>query len=525
MKEVETRAHVLSNGHYSVLITRGGGGVSALDGYALTRWQPDPTVDGYGTLVYLRDLETARYWSLGTASAPSDASGGVRTAADHAELWSVCSGIETRCMVTVAKAHNTEARSLRITNQTERARTIELTTFAELSLNTPGADAAHPAFSKLFVETDFDETRKALIAWRRGRSPEDRPVFVGQRLVGARSIEYETDRARFIGRRRTTQDPRALIATAPLSGTVGAVLDPVFALRTVLTLSPGAETTVVLHMCAADSRAELDQLLDAAGTDACATADGVTALGLPDAWARTIDFGLGDDQWQGTAAARPRPLPSSEDFGGFSSDGTEYVIPVADDIAPTPQPWINVLANEQFGCLISENGAGYTWAANSRENRLTPWSNDPLSDPCSELVYLADVDTGDLWSPLAAPCAVAHGFGYSRFTRRSHDLEQSTVVFVPRADPVKCVYATITNRGRQSRRLRFVGYAQLVLGTVAPETRATVRTWQDGHVIFATNEQRAEFSARVAFAAALSSTPATARAATGSRASFLRDPA
>ncbi len=109
-------------------------------------------------------------------------------------------------------------------------------------------------------------------------------------------------------------------------------------------------------------------------------------------------------------------------MGGFTPDGREYVIRLRGGERP-PAPWSNVLANPDFGCLVTEAGGGYTWAGNSQMNRLTPWSNDPVSDPPGEVVYLRDEETGEFWTPTPAPCGgeattiVRHGQGYSRFTQ------------------------------------------------------------------------------------------------------------
>ena len=135
-------------------------------------------------------------------------------------------------------------------------------------------------------------------------------------------------------------------------------------------------------------------------------------------------------------------------LGGFTPDGREYVIAI--DAVPTlpPAPWTNVLANPGFGCLVTEAGLGYTWAGNSQMNRLTPWSNDPVSDPPGEVVYLRDEETGEVWTPTplpagpARPSTVRHGQGYTRYTRQSHGLEQELLVLVPPDDPVKLVRLT-----------------------------------------------------------------------------------
>src|SRR4029077_9079365 len=145
-------------------------------------------------------------------------------------------------------------------------------------------------------------------------------------------------------------------------------------------------------------------------------------------------------------------------LGGFTPDGREYVICLRGGERP-PATWSNVLANADFGCVVTEAGGGYTWAGNSQMNRLTPWSNDPLSDPPGEVVYLRDDNTGEFWTPTPAPCGgqatttVRHGQGYSRFTQTSHGLEQDLVVLVSPTAPVKLFQLRVKNLGDRRRRL------------------------------------------------------------------------
>ena len=129
-------------------------------------------------------------------------------------------------------------------------------------------------------------------------------------------------------------------------------------------------------------------------------------------------------------------------IGGFSRDGREYILPArrGPEVNP-PAPWVNVVANPGFGCLVSDSGLGYTWCGNCQLNRLTPWSNDPVSDPPSAAVFLRDEQTGEFWSPTPRagdyPTEVRHGQGYTRFRQRRAGLEQELEVFVARDDPVE----------------------------------------------------------------------------------------
>lgn len=532
MTPILTSAQVLSNEDYSVLITANGGGYSAFKGYALTRWVPDPTSESYGHFCYVRDLESNSFWSIGRTPVPGyQATGGVRIKPNTVSLWSSCNGILASCTVSVTRDCNAEVRRIRLTNQSDRTRHLDLTTFAELSLNTLSADAAHPAFSKLFVQTTYDEHRRALFASRRPRSPEDCPLWLAQKISGfSGQLEFETDRARFIGRNRSSAQPSALSVRTPLTGSVGAVLDPAFCMRVPFVLAAGESAEVQVVVCAGDSRAELEGILDGGPLTPLSNGSSCESLGIPATWGPTISLNLQSCDWSNPDTPIPvRVLPSPRaNYGAFSVDGREYVLSVSDDVQPTPQPWINVIANESFGCLISEVGAGYTWAANSRENRITTWSNDPVTDPHTEALYVRDDDDGDFWSPMPGPVAggtyeTRHGFGYSYFLHDCNDIGQSTCVFVPRRDPVKIVYLTLRNLSGRVRNLSLGYYAQLVLGAHAADTRATVETTFDDerNVIFAINPERGEFSGRCAFLTAVVDHPVRAHSATGSRAEFI----
>ncbi len=174
-----------------------------------------------------------------------------------------------------------------------------------------------------------------------------------------------------------------------------------------------------------------------------------------------------------------------------------------------PQPWVNVIANPQFGFLASETGAGYTWSQNSRENRLTPWYNDPVLDPHGEALYLRDEDDGAFWSltpgPIPQPVIyeVRHGFGYSRYRQVSQALEQEVWLFAAREEPVKIALIRLRNCSDRPRRLSLFSYTRLVLGVMPGDDVMELAIEQDGATgaLLAENRNRA-FSGRMAFAAA-----------------------
>jgi N,N'-diacetylchitobiose phosphorylase len=536
-------AAVLRRGDYGVLLTAAGGGGSSYRGFALTRWTADRTRDADGFFVYLRDADTGDVWSAGhqPTGRPADAYEG-HLAGGRAASVRRDTGIETRLEVRLAMEGDAELRRITLTNLGDQPRRIEVTTCAELVLNTPGGDAAHPAFSKLFVQTGWMADREALVAWRRLRSPDDEPLWVVHRLLGESDApEYETDRYRFIGRGRTLASPAAMDAGARLSGSVGNVLDPVFSLRRVVTVQPGESATLVALLGAGRAREDVgavaDRYADVSAADAAfehtppADAGDAKALGVPESWlanaGRLPVPKTGEQQvldrfvpplMEGVPGEgmgwEDEELHFFNGFGGFSRDGREYVIRFGESehgpVRP-PLPWTNVIANEHTGFLISESGAASTWSANSRENRLTPWSNDPVSDPHGEALYLRDEEAGVFWSPTPGPrpgdgsYETRHGFGYSRFRHVSQFLDQDTTMFVPRHDPVKIVRLRLTNMDSRPCRVSAFSYAQLVLGGLPQETGALIETRYDAaaHAIFATNAHRGEFSERVAFAAAI----------------------
>ncbi|MFO7678835.1 MAG: glucoamylase family protein, partial [Chloroflexota bacterium] len=212
-------------------------------------------------------------------------------------------------------------------------------------------------------------------------------------------------------------------------------------------------------------------------------------------------------------ATPPLPRPTDWQFdnglGGFSADGKEYQIYLRPG-ETTPAPWINVIANETVGFLVSETGGGYTWAVNSGENRLTAWRNDPVSDVPAELLYLRDEETAELWSPLpqptpaAAPYLVRHGAGYTTFQHHSHGLKQQTSLFVSPTDPIKLIQVRLENSCEQPRRLTLTLCAEWVLGANREMSQSTIIPSYDPErfALLARNPYNAEFGERVAFVAA-----------------------
>jgi len=665
--------HLLGNGRYSVWLTEAGMGRSSWQGEALSRWTGDRVQDADGWRFWLRDLGLGRTWALAPTRAPAH---GSLLVAPGALTWSRREhGIESSLEVCVAASLDAELRTIVVRNHTDRTRTLDVTGCLELVLHDPAADGSHPAFSKLFVQTAWDAERGALAASRRPRSPEERHASVAGALVGDGALEWETDRALFVGRGRSASRPAALAAQRPLSGTVGNVLDPVFALRRTVALGPGEERRWTFVLAAGSTRASAlsaldglstvpaidgaraaaqgaarerleraglagdeaeaadllagallygdpglrapDDVLRSSGDDAAVRATlgigrtvsvvvvrfdepgaaetweqlrralghwryhgidaalvavggsparatgepGVVVAGtLEPAARRALEAGAAIVVRESTRAllrnhaptdaadaqreARPRPGPPrrgprrerealrfDNGYGGFSTDGREYVVRV-DPLRRgghrlPPLPWVNVIANPRFGTLVSESGAGFTWSGNSREHRLTPWSNAPVLDPHGEAFYIEDLANGTAWSPMPGPLPhpgayeVRHGLGVSTFRLDADSLEHETRITVDAEAPVKLVRVRLTNRDQVRRELALVAFAQLELGSSGRDGRRVV-TEHDAATgaLLARNPGAGDWREAVAFAR-LVTPPGATLTSTTDRAAFV----
>ena len=272
------RGRVLSNGCYQVLLTGAGTGYSAWGDTLLTAWDGDRTEDGDGLFVYLRDLDSGACWSLGAQPLGRDGADGYAATATPGTVT-----IERRQQQVTASLAvcvwpdlDAELRRLTVHNTARTERRIEVTVFAPLVLNQASAHAAHPAFSKLFVQTEHLAERRALLARRRPRGAGEHPPLMAFAWPDGGRYSVETDRARFLGRNRGEARPVAMDAAGDLSATVGSVLDPAFALREVIVVPAGATVRRDLVLAAAADRdallATLDAIAPGARRDAAAAA-------------------------------------------------------------------------------------------------------------------------------------------------------------------------------------------------------------------------------------------------------------
>ncbi|MBN1514759.1 MAG: cyclic beta 1-2 glucan synthetase, partial [Phycisphaerae bacterium] len=240
---------LLSNGRYHVMVTNAGGGYSRWKDVAVTRWREDSTCDNWGTFCYLRDVTSGEFWSIAYQPAlkRSDPYESIFSEA-KAEFRCRHNEFDTHTDIAVSPEDDIELRRITITNRARTRRAIDVTSYAEVVLASSAADALHPAFSNLFVQTEILRPQRAILCTRRPRSLDEQAPWMFHLMAvhGAEigEVSYETDRVLFIGRGNTVADPRAMNGPAALSGSEGSVLDPIVAIRYRITLDPEESATV-----------------------------------------------------------------------------------------------------------------------------------------------------------------------------------------------------------------------------------------------------------------------------------------
>ncbi|MCA1768353.1 MAG: glycosyl transferase, partial [Idiomarina sp.] len=234
---------------------------------AITRWYPDTSCNTYGTFLFIRDTKTNQSWSVGVPQDENNQTEDtVEFKEDYAEFIHQTPKLTTSMEVVVSMEDNGEVRRLSLSNLDTQEKEIEVTSYAELVLNTPAADQAHPAFSKLFVQTEYLPEFDAIIATRRTQSPDDTQIWAAHLVVTEGQVtaatQFESDRARFLGRGQTLASAVSMEPGQSLSNTVGTVLDPIFSLRLRVKIDSGSIVRLSFWTLVADSREQLITLLD-----------------------------------------------------------------------------------------------------------------------------------------------------------------------------------------------------------------------------------------------------------------------
>lgn len=258
-------ANFLSNGSYSMMITNSGSGYSKVNDRMLYRWKEDTTVDDSGMFFYIKNINSNEYWSA--TFEPCRKEGDSYEAIfslDKAEFERSDGSLITHTDITVSKEDDAEIREISITNHGEHSRTVEVTSYCEVTLAPYLADLVHPAFSNLFVKTEFVEQPMCLLANRRPRSQKDVECFVMQTAVvegeQVGNVQFETSRANFIGRCRNLINPAAMDSDSTLKNSIGAVLDPIISLRIRVKIKKGETCKIAYSTAMCKSREEALEL-------------------------------------------------------------------------------------------------------------------------------------------------------------------------------------------------------------------------------------------------------------------------
>ena len=261
------RTHLLSNGRYGVMVTTAGSGYSRWRNIAVTRWREDVTRDCWGSYIFLRDAQTGQVWSAGYQPTGVEPDAYEATfSEDRAEFVRRDGALTTKLEVIVSPEDDAEVRRVSIANLGARTREVQVTSYAELVIAPQAADEAHPAFSNLFVETEFVASVDALVATRRRQSEKETIAWLAHVAVvegeSIGNLQYETDRVRFLGRGHQVRDAVSIRDGRPLSNTVGPVLDPVMSLRRTVRIPPGTTVRIVFSTIIASTREEVVDLAD-----------------------------------------------------------------------------------------------------------------------------------------------------------------------------------------------------------------------------------------------------------------------
>lgn len=673
---------LLSNGSLSTMINLSGGGYTKKEDTMLYRWKGDSTSDNSGMFFYIKNLNSNDYWSATYEPTKNEGENyKVSFSLDKATFNRIDGSIETKTEVVVSPNDDFEVRKLTLRNIGEKARTVEVTSYMEVTLTSFESDAVHPTFSNLFITTEFDEELEMLLANRRARAKNGKSPYIYHKLVSNEEINitYETARANFIGRNRSLKTPKAMENDASLENTVGIVLDPILSLRGRVELNGGESKEIYFITGIAEKKEKAIEV----ATKYCDTQslEGVflgysrainlelKGLGIRspqgniyqtlssyvfylhsgrkdrEAFIKNINknqqdlwpYGISGDlpiitlvikdeneldllRWvvkmhyylrikgvksdlviyneeefsydeplqknimqiislenQGESINKPsgifvhnkstmgeeirdfligisvlyldhkkgsiikqmnqieenleNPLRHKElskkssykvkidkkevnieekerinrvfeenlkeikedckfnedellffnGFGGFDEGDNSYNI-LLKDYKSTPAPWINVISNDNFGFHISESGGSYTWYGNSRENKITPWSNDPIEDPLGEALYIRDNNAGVVFSITPEPIRdggeyfIKHGYGYSTFKHRAYSISGEYTVFSPIDKNIKIGKVKLKNLLNKERKISIFYYAQLVLGVFNYGSRRYLNT-------------------------------------------------
>jgi cyclic beta-1,2-glucan synthetase len=659
--------HILSNGKMSSFITDGGVGYLAVGDMAVTRFRNDLQNGIYGNFVYIKNSNTGKWWT-NTVSPLFENTDCYAAAfsSDRAEFKRRSDNIDTTTEIVVSSEENAEIRKITLANHTDEDIVFEISNYQEIVMTSLASDSAHPAFSNLFIRTEYDENLDCIIASRRPRDDKTPQVFamqticIGDEKVG--KVEFETDRVKFIGRKKSLQRPNALTDGIQMSGSLGSVLDPIFSQRFKVRVNKGSSTSFSIITAYCENREEaveiaqkykiganIDRAFDMAWTRSkvenkylgisekneslaymllphlfyilpyrrkLATYIEKNTKGQQSLWSMGIsgdnpivtlrvystdeldilkdlisihelwqikglvvdlvivsedessynqplinairdlasishlrdriggrggiyvvdkslidedtknllfavskivldsNNGSIEEQMETEEAENTIPyisfskkyydnidIPLGEiaffnGYGGFTE--TEYKMKLGENTT-TPMPWCNVIANRDFGFLVTESGGGFSWYHNSRENKLTPWVNDAVLDTAHDKIYIRDDHSGDLWDFQSGEYVVSHGMGYSKFETGQSGLISTLEVFVPTNELTKVNLITLTNKTSEQRNITLTYYINPIIGVGESETKPYVTVSKKDNFILAKNSYNRDYPEEVLY--------------------------
>ncbi|MBN2853367.1 MAG: hypothetical protein JXQ23_11595 [Clostridia bacterium] len=672
--------HVLSNDHFQCVLSSTGSGFSKFDDIMINNWSSDPSNDVYGTFIYVKDMETGKFFSITyspTFSKPEFYE--VIFSIEKVEYKRIENDIDCKMEVSVSPDLNAEIRRITVTNLNSRKPLrLEITSYTEMIIDKLSDFQSHPAFRRLFVETEFDKNARAVIAERRAMDITKKSILFGSTCLlesdPNKLFLHETDRLVFIGRGRTLKNPVGVQSPLNQFGGTGEVVDPCMSLKISMEISPNQNQTVsfisaasydkqelletmkslrntyavrdVFHKALFDSKVEMkylnlnyekiNRIQDLVSSIFYSAKeqynDGkiINKLSLQNLWKfgisgdypvvlvkindfseietvkdamtvleylrkNQVNFDLvilnersegyqndlsnslndiiqnakmfassvktsniyminkdhinddeailldtvakviltGKDRLLGdyytynlllNIESKEEKIPEEKDviyedgkldpldldmvngIGGFNKHTKEYVIELK-NWQMTPMPWSNVIANRKFGCICTEAGMGYSYNINSRENKISNWSNDPIVNPLPEVVYIKDSYTNKVFTPTATPIRdnshlrIIHGFGYTVYQHSSNGVLQEMKVFVPKSKRFKYVCIKLKNTTEESRNLNVYYYSDMVLGTDREKTAQFIQTEFDesGRFTYASNPYSNDFNDQITY--------------------------
>lgn len=490
-----SESRTLSNNEFSSFLTLGGNGHVVARECFLTSHRPSPDD---GLFFFIRNVRSKQTWSA--TFAPT------RAIPDRYE-WHIGKrsatyerddgNIRTTLDVLVPKEGAFEIRRLTLENHGTTDETFEVTSYADvILLFDRRRDTDHQTFSNMFIGAEFRQSVHALVYHRRFfDNPEQFPFFM-HRIFLDRSGEFsgfETDREAFFGRGKSLEHPTSL--DRPLKNTAGYILDPLAALRSRLAIPAGTSASLFFMNSAHFSPEQpevffqrfpdtetIEAFFQKEQKDLSLESTQIEHLTLDTASLETFqEHSIVSNPSENTLEFEKKQTLFWNSFGGFDPETHDYHMDIRPEDLP-PQPWANIISNPHFGTMTTENALGTTWFKNSRNGRLSPWSNNPVTDPPAEILFVKEKESGDIWSLTPAPLPassqyhVTHGTGFTRYASERNRLRHSLLISLHPERPIKYFAIECENQSTETKQLSLAIYIDTPREKDEPIEKSTFTT-------------------------------------------------